>query len=523
MKYGKAILLSMFIVGGGQIYSGRYIIGIVLAAIFYGTIAVMINTWAGINPAFWGLVGAWFLVWLYNIYDAYKGYQYEQPPCEKACPALIAPWVYINLIATDNKQQIPFVPFFYVLELICPAPCEARCTRQGIDASVAIKYLKSGVATVLPTAQKITHKEKIAVIGAGPCGLSAAYYLATRGYKVVVYEREEKAGGVLGTLIPEFRLPQSALDKEINIIKNAGVNIKYGVEIGEDLSISTLLNEYDVILVAAGAWKPTKLYIPGEENALVSFDVLRRIKQGEKLNLGKVCVIGGGNTAIDIARSLLRQGHDVEVYYRRKIDDMPATYEDRTEAEEEGVEIIPLAMPIRIEKNRVIMVKTECAGGRKGIVRPVEGSEYDIIVDNIVIAIGQQPDIGFLNNHVKKDRLGRINAKNGRTSHPKIFAGGDVVLGSATVAHAVGQGLTIAEQIDFYLRGINPVLAKILKKTHLPDVQLLPRKDIERIKIPHRDVKERIHDFKPVELKVSKDLLKKEASRCLTCPLRYRP
>jgi len=366
-------------------------------------------------------------------------------------------------------------------------------------------------------------KEKIAVVGAGPCGLTAAYYLTHRGYKVIVYEREEKPGGVLSILIPEFRHPQEVLDSEINTLQKMGFELKCGVEIGKDISMDELLQKHDAIFIAIGVWRPMKLGIPGEEHALDGFDVLRRIKEGELYHLGRVGVIGGGNTAIDIARSLIREGHEVTIYYRRNIEDMPAEQENLFEAIEEGIEIMPLTAPVKIEKDKVVMVRTECPYGRDGSVNIIEGSEFDVILDNLVMAIGQEPETDFLKNRIELDEFGRIVAKNGRTSHSKIFAGGDVVLGSATVAHAVGHGMNTAKRIDFYLRRMPPFIGKLFKIPYQPKVQLLPLTDRGRITIPHRDVDERKRDFQEVELWVSKEELKREAARCLSCPLRYRP
>ncbi len=523
MKSGKATLISTFIVGGGQIYAGRFWTGIALAFFFYGSIAFMIIIWTGINQAFWGLLAAWILIWLYNILDAFKGFRYQKPPCEKICPAGIVPWAYINYLALDSEERYPFVPFFDTLGRICLAPCENYCTRRGIDTPVAIRYLRAGVKTMLPEHKHKPKNDKIAVVGAGPCGLSAAYYLAHRGYKVTVYEREEQPGGVLGILIPEFRHPQAVLDQEIDTLKTMGFELKCGVEIGKDISMEKLLEDHDAVFIATGVWKPIKLGIPGEENALDGFDVLKRIRKGELYHLGRVGIIGGGNTAIDIARSLVREGHEVKIYYRRNVEDMPAEYENLEEAQEEGVEIVPLVVPLKIEKNKITLQKTECPEGRKGRVKKVEGSEFEVELDSVVMAIGQYPETDFLKGLVKFDRNGHIMAKDGRTAHPKIFAGGDVVLGSATVAHAVGHGMNTARRIEAHLRHIPTFIAKLLRKTYQPKVKMLPIKQIERIKIPHRAIEERKGDFKEVELWASKDELIKEASRCLSCPLRYHP
>jgi NADPH-dependent glutamate synthase beta subunit-like oxidoreductase len=524
MNRGRAALISTFVIGGGQIYTGRFWTGVWLAIIFYGSIALMINIWQGTNAAFWGLIGAWMLVWLYNIYDAFMGIRHGKPPCEKACPAGIVPWAYINFIATNSDQQYPFIPFFQTLGLICLAPCENHCTRRGIDAPVAIRYLRTNARTKMPDHKHKQKKEKIAVVGAGPCGLSAAYYLSHRGYKVVVYEKERKPGGVLSFLIPEFRYPQEVLGSEIEVLKSTGFELKCRVEIGKDMSMDELLENYDAIFIAIGVWKPIKIGIPGEKHTLDGFDVLRRIKRGELYHLGKVGVIGGGNTAIDIARSLVREGHEqVKIYYRRNIEDMPAESENLEEVQEEGVEIIPLTAPVKIGKNSVTMVKTECPHGRDGPIKLIKGSEFDLRLDNIVMAIGQDPDTSFLKDYVKLRKFGHIITKDGKTSHPKIFAGGDAVLGSATVAHAVGHGMNIAKLIDFQLRRMPIFIVQLLKKPYQPEVQLLPFIDRNRMTIPHRDIKERKHNFKEVELRASKEELQKEASRCLTCPLRYHP
>jgi NADPH-dependent glutamate synthase beta subunit-like oxidoreductase len=365
--------------------------------------------------------------------------------------------------------------------------------------------------------------ERIAIIGAGPCGLTAAYYLGNKGYNVTIYEREDKPGGILTTLIPKFRLPDEMLEEEINATLVPQIEVKYGVEIGKDIEFKDLLNEYDAIFVAIGAWKATELRIPGEENALFGFDILRKIKKGEKFALGKVGVIGGGNTAIDAARSLLRQGNDVKIYYRRRIMDMPAEHEDRIEAQEEGIEIVELTVPVEIKKGSVIMTRTECKEGRRGSVEIVKDSEFEVQLNALVITAGQWPESNFIKDYVRTDRHGAILTKNGRTSHPKIFAGGDAVLGSATVAYAVGQGLSVAEEIDRHLRKAPGLWYKILKREFIPDVKQIPMHEIRRIGIPHRDAGERVRDFVEVELKAPDEELQKEACRCLTCPLKYKP
>lgn len=523
MKRGNAALISVFVVGAGQIANRRLLTGITLALLFYGSIAVMIILWKGMNAAFWGLLAAWVVVWLYSVIDAHQGPSFETPPCETACPAGIRPWIYINFLARASTQQYPFVPFFSVLGHICPAPCENACTRRGIDEALAIRYLRHGVTRTTGEPVRKKRRKRVAIIGAGPCGLTAAYYLDQAGYKVYVFEREKKPGGVLATLIPEFRLPAKVLNADIDLVLSSGMELTCGVEIGAALSLDELLQTHDAVLIATGAWKPARLGILGEEHALVGIDMLRRIKQGERMKLGTVGVIGGGNSAMDVARSLRRFGNEVTIYYRRRIEDMPAEKENLHCAQDEGIAFVPLTTPIKIEKNRVAMGRTESLYGRTGSVKVVEGSEFTVELDAVVLAVGQVPDSSVVSDRIDVDKFGRIPTRNGRTSVRRLFAGGDAVLGSQTVAHAVGQGMRVAQQIDWTLRHIPRYLGTVLTPTYVPQVVSLPTKEGQRIVIPQRPVSERLNDFDIVEQHSSHDRLRSEACRCLVCPLRYRP
>ncbi|KPK73268.1 hypothetical protein AMJ87_02215 [candidate division WOR_3 bacterium SM23_60] len=523
MKRGKAALISAVFVGAGQIANRRILTGFVLALLFYGSIAVMVILWQGMNVAFWGLLAAWILVWLYSIFDAYKGASFETPPCETACPAGIRPWLYINFVARQSPQEYPFVPFFNVLGYICPAPCENACTRRAIDAAVAIRYLRRGVTTAAAAPITKKRRHRVAIIGAGPCGLTAAYYLHQAGYKVYVFEREEKPGGVPAAFIPEFRLPSAVLNADIDRLLDTGISLTCGVEIGAALSIDELLQTHDAVVIATGAWKTAQLGILGEEHALVGIDMLRQIKRGERMKFGTVGVIGGGNTAIDVARSLRRFGNDVTIYYRRRIEDMPAEKENLHCAQDEGITLVPLTTPIKIEKNRVAMGRTESLYGRTGSVKVVEGSEFTVELDAVVLAVGQIPDNSFVSDRIDVDKFGRIPTRNGKTSVRRLFAGGDAVLGSQTVAHAVGQGMHVAQQIDWTLRHIPRHLGTMLTPTYVPAVASFPMRTTERIVIPQRSVSKRLNDFDVVEQHSSQETLRDEACRCMVCPLRYRP
>ncbi len=513
-------IISIFVVGGGQLFQGRIITGLWFIIVFYGTILVTKILWIALTPGFWVLFGAWIVFWLFNIYDAYRGLNYAVPPCQKKCPAGVAPWYYINHIAS-NGQKYPFIPFFKILGLICPAPCEDNCTRRAIDEAVSISILKHAVETEPPAKPEEERKEKVAIIGAGPCGLTAGYELRKMGYQVTIYEKDKSPGGVLVHYIPEFRLPKTVVEEEIEQIKKSGIVIKTGIAVGSDINLAELIAEHNAIFIATGAGKSETLHVEGEELALSGLDILRKIKQGERIKLGKVAVIGGGNTAFDVARSLLRFGNEVAIYYRRAIEYMPAEKENKIEADEEGIKIYLFTTPVRITKDKVVMAKTHCAEGRHTKVEIVPNTEFEIDVNSVISAIGQTSDTGFLSEYIAVDKSGRIVTKNGRTSNPKIFAGGDAVLGPQTLAHAVGHGISIARQIDKFLSGSIFPARKLIEFQTEPIIWQIV--NTPRIKVPHRNIQERIKDFDTVESIPEIAELKQEARRCLVCPLRYKP
>ncbi len=403
-------------------------------------------------------------------------------PCENTCPAHVNVPGYVALVASgrflDAYQLIMQEnPFPAVCGRICTRPCESKCRRSTVDEAVAIRDLKRFVADYafkheLPESMQWTaakNGRRIAVIGAGASGLTCAYYMVRLGYDVDVYEAEQVAGGVLAYGIPEYRLPKDILQHEIDLIVKAGVKIKYGMEVGKDIDFKTLRSHYNAIYVATGTQYPQKVQIPGEELEGVEHGItfLKRVhfEKGRRLS-GTVAVIGGGNTAIDSARTAIRLGAErVIVVYRRSVDAMPAYREEVLEAIEEGVEIMELTAPVRIigdKKGRVC--ELECmqmvlgdfdASGRRRSVE-VKGTTIRIPVSLVIPAVSQYADLPFIGKQeVSRTRWGTfvIDEDTLMTTMPGVFAGGDVARGPDDVIRAISDGKKAAEAIDRYLGG----------------------------------------------------------------------
>ncbi len=403
-------------------------------------------------------------------------------PCENTCPANVNVPGYLSLIAAGRfidayeliKQENPFPA---VCGRICTRPCESKCRRSAIDEAVAICDLKRFVADYAHKNEKSSKNDivfpkngkSVAVIGAGASGLTCAYYLVRIGYSVDVYETESVAGGVLAFGIPEYRLPKKELAHEIELIKEAGVNIILNKEIGKDIIFEELKNNYDSIYIATGTQFPIKINIKGEDlpGVYPGIDFLKNVNQNKKVNIGEtVAIIGGGNTAIDSARTALRLGaKNVLVLYRRTKDAMPAYETEIHEAIEEGIEIIELVAPVQFVKGKDGRVaKVEClkmklgefdSSGRRKSVK-IEGSNFFIDVDTVIPAISQYSDLPF----ISKDEIGVtpwgtfvVEDKTLMTTMDGVFAGGDVARGPDTVIQSIADGKQAAISIDKYLGG----------------------------------------------------------------------
>ncbi len=396
-------------------------------------------------------------------------YENKTPPCNAACPAGNDIVGFIQKIIQGDpeggwkliKEENPFPG---ICGRVCFHPCESKCNRGSFDESIVIRALERFVADFsrasFPKKIPKKKKEKIAVIGSGPAGMSCAYHLAKLHYAVTVFESLPFAGGMLRIGIPAYRLPKNVLDKEISEIEAVGVEIRTGVSIGEKIKTDEL-RDYQAIFIATGAHRSRGINIPGEKRgALSGLDLLKRINLDGKARLGKrVAIIGGGNTAIDIARSVIRLGKKAILLYRRSKEEMPAFEDEILEALGEGMEIRYLVNPIRIQRKESFK-RLECLrmklGDRdeSGRRRPValSHSNFFIEADSVVVAAGEEIETSFLPRGIGTREGIVLTQIDGSTGVKGIFAGGDLASRERTVAHAIGSGKKVSMAIDSYLK-----------------------------------------------------------------------
>ena len=478
----------------------------------------------------------------------------ETPFCQATCPVGLDVRGYVGLIA-DGKFKEAYelvrekVPFPGVLGRICIHPCEDRCKRSLVDEPISIAKLKRFIADYVyehgealkPESVPSTRGKKVAIIGAGPAGLTAAHDLKLLGYAVTVFEKLPVAGGMMAACIPRYRLPRAVLEREIECIQALGVEIRTNEEI-DRVKFEELRKTYDAIFISVGAQESMKLRIPGEdlEGVIPGVEFLRDIGLGKAVKIGKrVAVVGGGNVAIDAARCALRLGSEVFIVYRRSREEMPASKEELEALEAEGINIIFLANPTKIlGTNRV--EKLECVrmelgppdeSGRRSPV-PVKGSEFSIDVDTVIPAIGQASDLRFLEGCGVETPKGRLISvsEDCKTTAAGIFAGGDVASGPATVIEAIAAGKSAALAIHEYLSGEKGPDFKVASELNLAEYEereklklskdYFPVKAIEqheRTKMPELPVEERIGSFDEVELGYNEAMAIEEANRCLSC------
>lgn len=465
-------------------------------------------------------------------------------PCSLNCPAGTDCQGYVKAIADgDDHRAVEIIkdkiPLPASIGRVCPHPCETACRRAHVEEPISIAFLKYFAADnvlksgnpVIPAPAESDGKT-VGIVGGGPAGLTAAYYLALSGHDVTVYDAMPKMGGMLRYGIPEYRLPKAVLDKEIAEIEAVGVILRNNVKIGEDITLFELRDKHDAVIVAVGAWNNMGLRCKGEEldGVMGGIEFLRKIALGEPSGIGKsVAVVGGGNTAMDTCRTAVRAGaENVYVIYRRTRDEMPAEDIEIEEAMEEGVTFKFLTNPAEIigENGKVSAVKLQVmelgepdASGRRSPV-PVEGKFEILPVDTVICAIGQKVNVsGFEELELNSRGIISADERTFATSLPGVFAVGDATNRGASIAiAAIGEAGKAAKVVDGYLAGMEaPYRKPFLSERNADDIDFTGFEKSPRAKMPARPASERKHDFKEVNLGFSEESARAEAKRCLEC------
>ena len=487
------------------------------------------------------------------------------PPCNQGCPAGNDVETFIRLAQEKKyveawrvlKQENPFPK---VCGRVCYHPCETACNRADFDHATSINALERFVGDQAPADESISAVreatgKKIAIIGSGPSGMTAAYHLARLGHSVTVFEELEKPGGLLRYGIPEYRLPKDVLDSEIKDIETLGVEFKCNCRVGKDITWDEI-KKFDSVFVATGVHHSRNLGIEYEdaEGVISGLALLKSVARNEEVELGeKTVIIGGGNSAIDAARCALRKGSEVTIFYHRSRVEMPAYEEEVSEAEKEGVKLKILCQPDKIislngRVTAIVMRKTRLGApddsGRRR-PEPIPDSEFSVQADTIITAIGESAKLDFLPEEVQIER-GRIAIDAfGLSKHPGVFAGGDCALPVHNVAHAIGSGKAAAVAIDSYLAGkkveslkeriiigntgavsMNRYLEKGEAHAKNGGVKLVvPYEEInsnyfetsERSKMPKLNITERLSGFEEVHKGLSEQSALHDAQRCFHC------
>lgn len=465
-------------------------------------------------------------------------------PCSLACPAGTDCQGYVGLIANGEYMEAvklirEVLPFPASIGRVCPHPCETACRRQLVEEPISIAFLKSFVGDIalksdeqyMPDAFADTGK-KVAVIGGGPGGLTAAHFLRLKGHSVTVYDMMPEMGGMLLYGIPEYRLPRAILGKEIMLTKGLGIEFVNNFKIGVDASLDEIKTQYDAVVVAIGAWKSSKMRVKGEDlqGVLGGIDFLREVELGDPPVIGnKVAVCGGGDVAMDACRTAVRLGaKEVYIIYRRTRAEMPATPFEIDEAEEEGVHFKFLTNPEEImgENGKVIGVKLQImelgepdAGGRRKPV-PVEGAFEYIELDTLIMAIGQQTVAdGFEALELTKWSTVIADETTFRTSIDGIFAIGDATNNGADIAiTAIGEAYRAASVIDGYLSGqMIPYKKPYLVEKDVTAEDFIEKDKLPRAVMPGLSPEERKNNFEEVAFGFSEETAKAEGARCLEC------
>ena len=474
-------------------------------------------------------------------------------PCENSCPLHMNIPGFLQLLKEDRLDDafdlvIMDNPLPASTGRVCQHPCESRCRRQTVDSAINMREVHRYIADTIfekTTADKIVKRlnqrkmaatgKRVGIVGSGPAGLSAAFYLALLGHTVTVYESAEEPGGMLRYALPDYRLPTETLEHELSLIRGVGVQFICNTALGRDITLEKLTNDHDVVFLAIGTWEEQDLGVPGGElkGVFPALDFLNRVSHGEKIELGKkVAVIGGGNAAIDSARTALRLGADVTIVYRRSKEDMPAILQETEEALEEGAKLITLAAPLQVlgkdgrvtglEVAKTILGKYDTRGRRTPVIT---NEKYIIPCDTIIEAIGEKVEGAVaqkLGLPLNKSGTIKVDPWTLQTSNPKVYAGGDAVTGAANMTTAMGFGKKAAAIIDRQLAGVDRFR------------QLWPRPQYDNTAPLHTSEGQRnIGQLVPAEKRrsswseVSHTLsaweAKSEAMRCLRCDIKAHP
>lgn len=464
-------------------------------------------------------------------------------PCVLKCPASVNAQGYIQAIARgDDKEAVRILkerlPIPASIGRVCPHPCEGGCRRQMVEEAISISYLKYFAADrviaaggYLPAKAAATGK-RVGIIGGGPGGLTAAYYLSLKGHRVTIVDAMPQMGGMLRYGIPEYRLPKKVLDEEIAEIASLGVEMKNNYRIGVDATFEEFKSKYDAVVLAIGAWESMPVGCPGEEleGVMGGIDFLQRVALGEKPDIGdKVAVVGGGNTAMDACRTAVRLGaKEVYVVYRRTEKEMPAEQIEIDESREEGVIYKFLTNPAEIigENGKVKEIKLQVMelgepdeSGRRRPV-PVPGKFEVLPVTCVIAAIGQKANVaGFESVELNRKGIIAADETSYRTSVEGVFAVGDATNKGASIAiEAIGEARRCAKVVDLYLNGVDVPY----HKTYLSVKDVSPEYFEDYIKLPRtkmnvRPPEERKHDFEEINLGFTEAQARAEAARCLDC------
>ncbi len=481
----------------------------------------------------WNLTGSWRNIRPY--------YDFKISPCKVGCPAGEDIQRYIFLVTEERYEEawrtiIETNPMPAVTGRVCFHPCMEKCTRKDFDQAINIPAVERALGDMglenagWMTRVEASQKKKVAVVGGGPAGLSCAFFLARRGYPVTLFESEKALGGVLRWGIPEYRLPNEIIDKVVRaILKSGPITVKANTAVGRNIDMQKLLDEYDAVFLGIGLARSRALGIEGEEcdGVAPGLEFLRRVNGGERTEPGKhVVVVGGGNTAMDVARCARRAGSEVTVVYRRTMNEMPAIADEVEEAEREGVQFRYLASPKEIIRDgsnlsKVIFQEMELGepdeSGRRRPV-PVEGKTFAMDVDTLFTAIGERADVDPFADCVdcEGDLVGTKGTR-GETSHPKVFAGGDAVTGAASVVEAIAAGREAAGRITHIFTGASEPPVEERAIVGIEDINTVYFNRTKRTLLPRIPAGEAVRGFQEIYAGFDGELLYREADRCFSC------